>query len=323
VTPLYLDAATLAACLGDDELFEVVSGTMRRLASEDVALGFTEVFEVEVDGVRNRMGAMAGAVVPQAAAGLKWFHVPGSKRSGDAPHVPATLMVCDARTGLLDGLMDATRLTAERTGAMGAVAALAAARRPPRSATIVGAGWIGRAAARFIARAPGIDQVTLAARTIDGAADACLAIEARVPRTVALHASTDIRTAVGDADIVITATSVPSGTDVVRAAWLDDDAVVCSLGSYREVDLDLVADAWMVVHDVEHVRSRREDLREGGVGWSRVAGDVAALMAGNLSRPVAPCRAYVVVGSIGALDIALGARALSNARKAGVGIPLG
>lgn len=298
-TPLYLDAATVAACLPDAELFEVVARTMKALDTPDVVVGPTAMFGAKVDGVPLRMGSMSGCVFSQSAAGLKWFFVPGKARPRDVPHVPATIIVSSVETGMLDGIMDATFLTSERTAAMGVVAALACMRRPPTKAVVVGAGHIGRAVAKFLAAAaPTMERIEMATR------------------------KTNVEEVVRDADLVMTSTNVPVDSDLVCARWLKADAVVCSLGSAREVDLELVSQSWLVVHDVEHVRMRRSDLREGGAGWGRVAGDVANLMSGKLELPGDGTRIHVIVGSIGVLDVALGARALENARRRGLGVLL-
>ncbi|MCC8982872.1 hypothetical protein [Bradyrhizobium acaciae] len=117
--PLYPSATHVRDCLSEDEIFEIVDRTIRGMASDDVVLGPTEVFAVRIDGVRSRMGSMSGCVIFEAAAGLKWFFVLGNERPRDVPHVPATIIVCDARTGPLEDVMEATFLTAERTAAMG------------------------------------------------------------------------------------------------------------------------------------------------------------------------------------------------------------
>ncbi|MET4262421.1 ornithine cyclodeaminase [Bradyrhizobium sp. S3.12.5] len=320
--PLYLSAANVRSCLPDDEIFEVVDRTMRGMATDDVVLGPTEVFAVEQDGARSRVGSMAGCVVSESAAGLKLFFVPGKERPPDVPHVPATIIVCDSKTGLLDGVMDATFLTADRTAAMGVAAALACVRRPLRKAIIVGAGHIGRAAAKFLADTKTVESVTVASRTESSATEVCKFLANLLTRPVALRSTTDVRQAVRDADVVVTATSIPNDADLVCAQWLKEDAIVCSLGSYREVDLELISTAWLVVHDVEHVGLRRSDMREGGAGRDRVVGDVASLMAGRLPLPDDKTRIHVIVGSIGALDVALGARALANARRMKLGVSL-
>ncbi|MGY4353054.1 ornithine cyclodeaminase/alanine dehydrogenase-like protein (mu-crystallin family) [Bradyrhizobium sp. GM7.3] len=62
-----------------------------------------------------------------------------------------------------------------------------------------------------------------------------------------------------DADVVLTATGVSSDTDIVCAQWLKDGAIVCSVGSHREVDLELIAQSWNVADDADGLKMRRGD----------------------------------------------------------------
>jgi hypothetical protein len=65
---------------------------------------------------------------------------------------------------------------------------------------------------------------------------------------------------------------------------------------------------------------------ESASGWGScpaIAGDFGSVLNGTLPLREGPCKIYVVVGSIGALDVALGAQALANARSRGPGVKLG
>ncbi|WP_274613504.1 hypothetical protein [Bradyrhizobium acaciae] len=173
-----------------------------------------------------------------------------------------------------------------------------------------------------MARVKSVERFIVASRSEISARKVCGQVGSSLVRPIALCATTGIREAIGDADVVVTATSIEVDSDLVCATWLKEDAIVCSPGSYREVDFELVSGAWIVVHDFEHVQQRRGDLREGGIGWGRVAGDVASLTAGQLNLPGHDKRIYVIVGRIGALDVALGSRALASVRRKGGGVGL-
>lgn len=74
------------------------------------------------------------------AAGVKWVNVhPGNPRKG-LPTVMAALVLNDPATGYPLAVMDATDLTAYRTGAAGAIAAKYLARKGSRTLGLVGAG---------------------------------------------------------------------------------------------------------------------------------------------------------------------------------------
>jgi ornithine cyclodeaminase/alanine dehydrogenase-like protein (mu-crystallin family) len=149
--PLYLSARTVQACLTDREIYEVVVETCRGLSTGLVLKGPKSGFGVDIDRNHLHMGSASGCVLSSSATGIKWFTVSDRNPSVNLPRVPATTLVCDAETGLLDGVLDATQLTSERTAAMAVAAALACIRRPLKDAAVIGAGAIGRALVKFLA----------------------------------------------------------------------------------------------------------------------------------------------------------------------------
>jgi ornithine cyclodeaminase len=320
--PLYLSAPTLKSCLTDSEIYQVVVETLRELSTGLTLEGPKSGFGVDIDGNHLHMGSASGCVLSSSVAGIKWFTVSDKNPSMTLPRVPATTLVCDAETGLLDGVLDTTQLTSERTAAMAVAAASACSRRPLKGAAVVGAGAIGRALVKFLATTQPIERIAVASRNESSARRACEALSAPCRTNVTLCAMADVQRAVRDADIVFTATGVHEDTDLVRATWLRDDAIVCSLGSCREVDLDMISQAWIVVDDVEGLKLRRRDFRQGGAGCDRIAGDIGSLMSGRLQPPQRQGKIHLVLVGLGVLDVALGARAISNARRLGLGIAL-
>ncbi len=79
------------------------------------------------------------SVLP-GAAGLKWVNVHPGNRGKGLPTVMAVFIYSDPRTGYPLAVMDATAITAYRTGAASAVAAKYLARPDSRSLGIIGAG---------------------------------------------------------------------------------------------------------------------------------------------------------------------------------------
>ncbi|WP_439360416.1 hypothetical protein [Bradyrhizobium sp. DASA03007] len=320
--PIYLDASSVRACLGDQELYELVGQTLRDSNSERVVNGPKSGFGVDIGTNHLHMGSVSGCVLSSSVAGIKWFTVSDSNPSRSLPRVPATILVCNAETGLLEGVLDGTQLTSDRTAAMAVAAAAACSRRPLKYAAVIGAGAIGRALVKYLAITQPVDRIAVASLDESEARHACDAAAAAFRRDVSFCPSSDIRSAVRDADVIFTATGVPVETDLVRAEWLKDDAIVCSLGSRREVDLALVSQAWIVVDDIEGVKMRRSDFREGGVGWNRIAGVVGSVMSGHLHPPRDARRILLNLAGLGILDVALAGRAISNARRKGLGVPL-
>src|SRR5437660_9595789 len=84
---------------------------------------------------------------------LKWItSFPGNPAQG-LPTVTGLVLVSDASNGMLRAALDAAAVTALRTGAAAVLAAEALGRPDARTASVVGVGVNGRAAARtFLAR---------------------------------------------------------------------------------------------------------------------------------------------------------------------------
>jgi ornithine cyclodeaminase len=318
---LYLSATAVRASLSDQEIYHIVSQTLRELNGVRVVMGPKSGFGVDIDGNHLHMGSVSGCVLSSSAAGIKWFTVSDKNPSRNLPRVPATILICDPKTGLLEGVLDGTQLTSERTAAMAVAAASACSKRPLRHAAVIGAGAIGRALMKFLTVTQPVDRIAVADLKESIARHACESATL-LRRDVTLSATSDVRAAVADADVVFTATGVPEDTDLVRARWLKDDAIVCWLGSRREVDIELISEAWIVVDDPDGVKMRRSDFREGGAGWNRIAGDVASVMSGQLHFPEDVKKVLLSLLGTGVLDVALGASAISNARRMGLGVPL-
>lgn len=321
-SPIYLDASSILTCLSDQEIYEVVSKTVQDLNSTRLVKGPKVGFGLDIHGEHLHVGSMMGCVLSSSAVGVKWFTVSDKNPSRGLPRVPNTILISDAETGLLRGVLDSTQLTNERTAAYAVAAATAFARRPLKEVAVIGAGGIGQPLVKFLLTTQTVDRVTVASRKESSARSACDAAAASLRRDVSLFATSDVHRAVRNADLVFTCTGVPEDTDLVRSEWLKDDAIVCSVGSRREVDLQLLSEAWIVVDDAAGLTLRRSDFREGGVGWGRIAGDLGSVMSGQLQLPATTKKIHLILVGLAVLDVALGASAIANAREKGLGLAL-
>lgn len=321
-TPLFLDSAAVQQCLTDEEIYEVVSRTLRESSNPELIGGVKSGFGVDIGGDHLHMGNVSACVLSGSVAGTKWFVVSPSNASRDLERVQATILICDAVTGVLQGILDGKWLTSQRTAAMAVAAVAACGRYPISNATVIGAGAIGRALVKFLVATQSINRVTVSSLNATSAHRACESATEFVRGDVTLCATSDVQGAVEDADVVFTATGVPGDTDIVRAQWLKDSAIVCSVGSHREVDLELIAKSWIVADDIDGLKMRRGDFREGGAGWNRIAGSVGELTSGRLRLPATSKKIHLVLVGLGALDVALSARAIANARSRALGVPL-
>ena len=322
VVPLYLDEGSIFRCLDRRETYTVVKAVLAGLGHGRATNGPKAGFGFDCGGHHQHVGSVSGHVAGDGVAGLKWFTVADRNPEKGLPRVPATIIVTDAKTGLLNGVLDGTKLTAVRTAAMAVAATEICFRDAIRNAAVIGAGAIGREVINFLCATRQIENVYVSSFSHSSALSACEAAGRLVKGKVKLHPMPGPQEAVRDADVIIMATGLSEDTDVVRAEWLKEDAFICTLGTHREVDLDLLASATIVVDDEDGVRLRKKDFREGGVARARVAASLADVVGGRVDLRRRSGRVNLVLIGMGALDVALAASTLRKAREMGEGLML-
>ena len=182
----------------------------------------------------------------EGVAGIKWVNShPDNPARHDLPSVMGMYILSDAATALPLAVMDATAITAYRTGAAAAVASRFLARSKPTSIGFVGCGVQARVlleAHRVIYR-DRWDGIELAMADVDRAAAEAFAREAG-------GSMVSVEEAAG-CDIVCTAT--PGRAPVLRRAWIRAGAHINAMGAdapgKRELDPDLLAAATIVIDD--------------------------------------------------------------------------
>ncbi len=173
--------------------------------------------ELELDGARLLLmpGHRPGGPVIVKHVGM--FH--GNVARGLPFHV-ATMCAFDEHTGLLRAVLDATELTAARTGGAAALSVKLAARRDARVAAVIGAGPVAASHLAFLPVVRDFAELRVAARRPEAAEALARAHGARFVAT--------IEEAVRGADVVCLCTS--AGAPVVAPAWLAPGAHVTSVG---------------------------------------------------------------------------------------------
>ncbi|RME89524.1 MAG: ornithine cyclodeaminase family protein [Anaerolineae bacterium] len=200
------------------------------------------------------------------------------------PTTASQVLLYEARTGLPVCLMEAGWVTGLKTGASTAVTAKYLARAGAERAVIFGAGLQGHMHLRGLAevfplkRAWVVDIRPEAAERF--AAE--LAPELGFPITVTPLEGRE--EAVRQADIVITVTT--GNQPLVRRDWLKPGAFVAKLGSYQELDPDVITQADKVIVDRwKYVRPRVPELialgEAGRFGEENVHAEWPQIVAGE------------------------------------------
>jgi ornithine cyclodeaminase/alanine dehydrogenase len=238
--------------LNDDDIKRFL--TMQE-AIEAVEKAFKELSEGTAVILPRTTFMLENGSISQMSACLKKMNIASTKIFGifpdntkyDLPTTVATLLANDLRTGKVIAVMDATYLTAIRTGAVSGVATRHLARKDAKIVGIIGCGAQGRTQVwamkevREIERIKAYDKVTSRKRQFAEEMSKKLGMDV-VPVDLA-------KEAVKNSDIIITATT--SSEPVVKAEWLGEGAHINAIGSYyphaRELDTKTILKAKVVV----------------------------------------------------------------------------
>jgi len=218
---------------GFDIHFGVKSGYLRLFDSSLSELPFIKYLSDEVGDV---IGLKAGGY---------WFRNPAVGLPGHR----AALLLFDPETGNVTALMSANTITCLRTAAVGAIAAKYLARQDSHMAGIIGAGEQAHAQLEAVRLSRPISH----AYVWDKRPAAAYAYASTWKKNgMCIEAVPEIRVAVENADVVITAT--PSTEVLVRSEWVRQGTHVTAVGSdgygKQELDIRLLQRAKLVVDKV-------------------------------------------------------------------------
>ena len=184
-------------------------------------------------GIHTRPGAfihaMPAYVRTTGAAGLKWIGgYPGNAARG-LPYITGLMILNDPASGIPLAVMDATWITAVRTGAATAVAARHLARRHSLTAAILGCGVQGRSNLEALTVVlPELRGIRVYDARLEAAQTFARECVERHELSCTVCASP--RQAVRTADVVVTAGPMPSPpAPVIEPDWLGDGVFVCVL----------------------------------------------------------------------------------------------
>jgi len=251
------------------------------------------------------------------SAGVKWVNAhPRNPERHGIPSVLGMYILSDPATALPLAVMDATLLTAVRTGAAGAVAAKYLARPGARTVGFVGSGVQARtllAALRVV-----FDALEVVAADVSAEAAQAFADESggRVG---------DLADAAG-CDIVCTAT--PVHEPIVRREWIRPGTHINAMGAdahgKQELATQILLDAKVVIDDWEQACGSGEvnvPLETGALTREGIHAALGEIVAGN--KPARESSEEITVfdsTGLAVQDVALARLVYDRAKERGVGI---
>lgn len=237
------------------------------------------IHRIAVPGAEDATALIMPAWIEGEHFGVKLANIfPSNGRLG-LPAVSAAYLLCSARTGAIEAVIDGGMLTARRTAATSALASQLLSRPDSDTLLMVGAGRMAQLLIEAHRAVRPISRVLVWSRRAEQAASLAAGAGAVVV--------SDLERAVAEADIVSTATL--STLPLVRGAALRPGTHLDLVGAFtlrmREVDAEAVARATVFIDTEGGARAEAGDLlqaeAEGRFRWDEVAADLAALVSGR------------------------------------------
>ncbi|MFT3691301.1 ornithine cyclodeaminase family protein [Paenirhodobacter sp.] len=222
------------------------------------------------------------AFIPGLGYGAKTFTVFDGNAAIGLPTVQGAMLVFDSETGVLQAVVDSPLVTEFKTAADSVLGASLLARPDSRHLLIVGAGTVAASLVRaYTAVLPGIERVTVWARRAEQARELVAGLKGI---GADLAVTEDLQTAVGQADIISSATMARQ--PVILGDWVRPGTHVDLIGAFkadmREADDALMAKASLFVDSREttlnHIGELLIPIASGAITRDSVRGDLYDLV---------------------------------------------
>jgi ornithine cyclodeaminase/alanine dehydrogenase len=280
---LFLSDADIEQILTMEETIDVVEKAFMEYANGNVVLPTrSSIMIPKYNGSISLMPSYLTELDTQATKIISIY--PRNKEKG-LPTTVAWIIVIDPRNGMVTAIMDASYLTAMRTGAITGVAAKYLAPKDAKTVAVFGAGVQGRTQVLAACVVREIEKVFV--YDIDDAAKKRFAYNMSKELGIKVIPSETGKTACYDADIILTATT--SSKPVIRREWLKDKVHVSAIGAfypdYREIDTATIAEAKLVIDDLEGIKHEAGDIiipiSEGAISWEHIYAELKELVTGQ------------------------------------------
>jgi N-[(2S)-2-amino-2-carboxyethyl]-L-glutamate dehydrogenase len=251
---------------------------------------------------------------PVDTIGIKWIaSFPGNLSAG-LPRASAVLILNDAETGLPIACLEGAAISAARTGASAALAAMSlrSAQEPARLA-FIGSGVIARAVLGFL-RVAGFRVSEVSCYDLDQGRARAFVADAAKASDIAVRQVPSAEEAL-ESDVVVLATTA-TAPYLPATTRLRGNQLVLNI-SLRDLPPELICSAANVLDDVDHCLTADTSVhlaeRLSG-GRDFVTGTLGDILTGNLRLDTGRPVIFSPFG-LGILDVALGSLVLAEARR--------
>jgi alanine dehydrogenase len=241
---------------------------------------------IVLDRYQGEWEVMPSYIEEPEAAACKWVSIREDNAKYELPAVFSILIYTHPETGFPLAICDGSYHTLMRTGASAAVSARWLARKDSKVLAILGTGSVGEGTLATCDAVFDWEQVRIWSRT-QASVDRFLESEQRKFPHLDLVGTTDVETAVRDADVIVTGTHARQW--LVDNDWVKPGGHIAALGAdlkgEQELDPRLLQRARVFVDDIRQCRDDGEinvALSEGLISETDVAGEIGKVIAGEL-----------------------------------------
>ena len=319
---LIVNQSEVADLLPMDGCMEVMEEVLKATARGEVILPLRPIMWLPER--RGALGMMPSYLANPPAIGLKVITVfPGNEGTAYDAHQGAVLLF-EPEHGSLLAIMDATEITAIRTGAVSGVATQLLAREDAGDLAILGSGVQARTHLEAMLEARPIRRIRVWSRNTMNA----LRFASRESQRhgLAIEVCDTAVKAVDGAEIICTTTA--SHEPVLEGAWIAPGAHINAVGSStanaRELDTAAVVRSRLFVDRRESALNEAGDFiipkQEGAIGDEHIQAEIGEILLGRAAGRISP-EEITVFKSLGiAVEDAASAHYIyEQARREGAG----
>jgi len=322
---VYLNGPDVEAlALADDEILAAVEGGLRAQGLGQAVIE-PRVHLVPENSAKGHFNVLRGVVAPLGVAGVKvvgdfvdnWKH--------GMPSELAVLNLFDPQTGAPRAILDASKLTDMRTGAMTALGAKHLARKGSRVLGHIGARGTAYWNVRLLDRLFGFAEIRVHSRRPESRNAFAERLARDLGKPVA--ATDDWESCVRGADIVVEASRLPEPTPMLRTEWIKRGALVVPYGTMSAVEITLtdimdkiVVDDWGQCRKGLPFGALRRHVDEGKLDENNLHAELGQIVAGlKPGRESDEETNLFWHRGLSLSDIALGCAMLDKAKRLGIG----
>jgi ornithine cyclodeaminase/alanine dehydrogenase-like protein (mu-crystallin family) len=316
-----LGDADVRAAIDHDTALEIARRTLRDQAQGRAILSSPSAMILDASPLGGQKAKFKAATVGHlGASGIRLLSHPSPTEE-----VHNYCAVYGNEDSMLWGLVAERWLSRVRTAAFGAVSIAPLVNAGPLVVTLFGAGGIAHEIIPLLARTLQIKELRVNSRRAENMSAFVAAHASNVD--FPLRAEPEARRAMQGADVVITLTESP--TPLVFSGALKPGAVLCSMGSYNEVDYGVLLESQRLIVDDEDFAAEMGDggawIAQGRLSRAQFAARIDAracdVVAGKKpGRLASSDRIVALIQGMAIGDVAFAAYALKEAEHMGRGI---